>query len=121
MTIVGNLDTCHVAASDVHRVFPVSTPETNRGTSRREDFWFIVAARSEDETEIRAGQSAGRTIGVRPAGIIRRKIKNRIVLEGLTWEKLDPATVWVAEIEEAGQSRAEVPRRPEFNLTRMAP
>jgi DNA end-binding protein Ku len=25
------------------------------------DFWLIVAARSEDETEIRAGQSAGRT------------------------------------------------------------
>src|SRR5271166_6575618 len=42
-------------------LFPVSTPETNRGTSRGEDFWFIVAARSEDEAEIRAGQSAGRT------------------------------------------------------------
>src|ERR1700733_6504640 len=41
-------------------VFPVSTPETDYGTSRREDFWFIVAARSEDEAEIRVGQSAGR-------------------------------------------------------------
>src|SRR5450755_904836 len=37
------------------QVFPVSTLETNCGSSRREDFWFIVAARSEDETEIRAG------------------------------------------------------------------
>src|ERR1700677_4152391 len=26
-----------------------------------EDFWFIVAVRSEDEAEIRVGQSAGRT------------------------------------------------------------
>ena len=43
------------------RVFPVSIRETDLGTSRREDFWFIVAARSEDETEIRAGQSTGRT------------------------------------------------------------
>ncbi|OCX16039.1 hypothetical protein QV13_14230 [Mesorhizobium hungaricum] len=32
----------------------VRTFETNRGTSRREEFWFIVAARSEDEAEIRA-------------------------------------------------------------------
>ena len=36
-------------------MFPVSTPETNSGTFRTEDFWFIVAARSQDETEIRAG------------------------------------------------------------------
>lgn len=28
-----------------------------RSTSRRENFWFIVAARSEDETEIRTGQA----------------------------------------------------------------
>src|ERR1700761_9561762 len=41
-------------------VFPVIAPETDCGTSRREDFWFIVAARSEDEAEIRVGQSAGR-------------------------------------------------------------
>jgi hypothetical protein len=26
-----------------------------------EDFWFIVAVRSEDEAEILVGQSAGRT------------------------------------------------------------
>ena len=36
-------------------VSPVSTHETNSGSSRKEDFWFIVAARSEDEAEIRAG------------------------------------------------------------------
>jgi hypothetical protein len=34
---------------------PVSTLETFLAVSRREDFWFIAAARSEDETEIRAG------------------------------------------------------------------
>jgi transposase-like protein len=27
------------------------------GFSRREDFWIIVAARSEDETEIRTGEA----------------------------------------------------------------
>ena len=43
------------------RVFPVSTHETVCGSSRREDFCFIVAVRSEDETEIRAGQSTGGT------------------------------------------------------------
>jgi hypothetical protein len=37
------------------QLFPVIAHETNRGTSGREDFWFIVAARSEDEAEIRAG------------------------------------------------------------------
>jgi hypothetical protein len=36
-------------------LFPVSTLETNFGSSRREDFWFIVAIRSADEAEIRAG------------------------------------------------------------------
>jgi hypothetical protein len=36
-------------------LFAVSALETNWGTSRREDFWFIVAIRSEDEAEIRAG------------------------------------------------------------------
>jgi glucose-1-phosphate cytidylyltransferase len=34
---------------------PVSTRETFLAVSRREDFWFIAAARSEDEQEIRAG------------------------------------------------------------------
>ncbi len=43
------------------RVVAVRACETNRGILRREDFWFIVATRSEDETEIRTGQSAGRT------------------------------------------------------------
>jgi len=36
-------------------VSPVSTRETFLAVSRREDFWFIAAARSEDEQEIRAG------------------------------------------------------------------
>lgn len=34
---------------------PVSTRETFIAFSPREDFWFIAAARSEDETEIRSG------------------------------------------------------------------
>ena len=49
-------------------VIPVSIHETNLGSSRRENFWFIVAARSEDETEpkdraseIWAQKSTGRT------------------------------------------------------------
>jgi hypothetical protein len=40
-------------------VFGVSTIETDQRFSGREDFWIIVAARSEDETEIRAGKAAG--------------------------------------------------------------
>ncbi|MHC2557150.1 hypothetical protein ACVJ6Q_008484, partial [Bradyrhizobium elkanii] len=31
------------------QVFAVRACETNRGILRREDFWFIVATRSEDE------------------------------------------------------------------------
>jgi acyl-CoA synthetase (AMP-forming)/AMP-acid ligase II len=37
----------------------VSTIETDQRFSGREDFWIIAAARSEDETEIRAGKAAG--------------------------------------------------------------
>jgi hypothetical protein len=37
----------------------VSTIETDLRFSGRQDFWIIVAARSEDETEIRAGKAAG--------------------------------------------------------------
>jgi hypothetical protein len=40
-------------------VFGVSTIETDQRFSGREDFWVIVAAGSEDETEIRAGKAAG--------------------------------------------------------------
>ena len=40
-------------------VSSVSTIETDLRFSGREDFWIIVAARSEDETEIRAGKAAG--------------------------------------------------------------
>jgi transposase InsO family protein len=36
----------------------VSACETDRGYSGREDFWFIVTVRSEDEAEIRAGETA---------------------------------------------------------------
>jgi hypothetical protein len=41
------------------RLSGVSTIETDVRFSGREDFWIIVAARSEDETEIRAGKAAG--------------------------------------------------------------
>src|SRR5271170_450825 len=37
----------------------VSSLETDLRFSGREDFWIIVAARSEDETEIRAGETTG--------------------------------------------------------------
>jgi hypothetical protein len=37
----------------------VSTIEMDQRFSGREDFWIIVAARSEDDTEIRAGEAAG--------------------------------------------------------------
>src|ERR1700733_6646330 len=47
----------------------VSTIETDLRFSGREDFWIIVAARSEDETEIRAGTAAG---GRRDKGHSRR-------------------------------------------------
>src|SRR3954451_3384809 len=40
-------------------LYAVSARETDRGYSGREDFWFIVAIRSEDEAEIRAGETAG--------------------------------------------------------------
>jgi DNA replication protein DnaC len=40
-----------IRAARVPAVFAVSILET----FRREDFWFIVAVRSEDETEIRTG------------------------------------------------------------------
>jgi hypothetical protein len=36
-------------------VSAVSTRETFLAVSPTEDFWFIAAARSEDEAEIRAG------------------------------------------------------------------
>jgi hypothetical protein len=36
-----------------------SANETDQRFSGREDFWIIVVARSEDETEIRAGKAAG--------------------------------------------------------------
>src|ERR1700735_1626472 len=41
------------------RLSGVSTIETDLRFSGREEFWIIVAARSEDETEIRAGKAAG--------------------------------------------------------------
>ena len=41
-------------------VSAVSAFETASGVfDGEEDFWIIVAARSEDETEIRAGKAAG--------------------------------------------------------------
>src|SRR4051794_28058493 len=41
----------------------VSACGTDWDFSRREDFWFIVALRSEDEADIRAGEAAGRRRG----------------------------------------------------------
>src|SRR5215211_5053478 len=56
-----NRSPCIMAGAKDQPLFAVRAHETKLGSSRREDFWFIVAARSEDETEIRAGQSSGRT------------------------------------------------------------
>lgn len=39
------------------RSLPVRRQYPLRGTSRKENFWFIGAARSEDETEIRTGRA----------------------------------------------------------------
>jgi transposase len=69
----------------------VSAFETNLRFAGREDFWIIVAARSEEETEIRAGEAAGG----RPIKDIRRATRRhfsaeekiRIILEGLRGEE----------------------------------
>jgi hypothetical protein len=53
----------------------VSTIETDQRFSGREDFWIIVAARSEDETEIRAGKAGGR----RDQGTVRNLVCGAIV------------------------------------------
>ena len=72
-------------------MFRVSTPETNRGSSRREDFWFIVAARSEDETEIRPDKAPAEQVLKDIRRQTRRQYsaeeKIRIVLEGLRGEE----------------------------------
>src|SRR4051812_36966444 len=52
------IDRAAVLVLELH-VYAVSARETVRGYSGREDFWFIVAIRSEDEAEIRAGETAG--------------------------------------------------------------
>ena len=54
--------------------------------SSREDFWIIVTARSEDETEIRAGKAAGGSIRRATRRHFSAEEKIRIVLEGLRGE-----------------------------------
>jgi transposase len=68
----------------------VNTIETDQRFSGRKDFWIIVAARSEDETEIGAGKAAG---GRRDQGDSARNRRHssaeekiRVVLEGLRGE-----------------------------------
>ena len=57
----------------------------------REDFWIIVAARSEDETETRAGKAAGgrrdQEHSARDASTFSAEEKIRVVLEGLRGEE----------------------------------
>jgi hypothetical protein len=48
-----------VATELLQGLSDVSTIETDLRFSGREDFWIIVAARSEDETEIRTGETVG--------------------------------------------------------------
>gem|GEM_PF-5156832 len=47
--ITGHLRNIGRQFTQAMHMSPVSTHETNSGSSRKEDFWFIVAARSEDE------------------------------------------------------------------------
>ena len=47
----------------IGEVSGVSTLGTDRGVRGTEDFWLIVTARSENETEIRAIQTACRVRG----------------------------------------------------------
>src|SRR5580698_6724720 len=62
-------------------MFGVSTIETDQRFSGREDFWIIVAARSEDETEIRAQKAAG---GRGDQGASSRKLW-RVRVQRLRW------------------------------------
>jgi transposase len=72
----------------------ISALETDGGLSRTEDFWFIVAVRSEDETEIRAGSGPEKLPAEQIVKDIRRATRRpisaeekiRIVLEGLRGE-----------------------------------
>jgi transposase len=68
----------------------VSAFETAR-VSRREDFWIIVAARSEDETEFQAGEATGGRCNQDIRRATRRLFsaeeKIRVVLEGLRGEE----------------------------------
>ena len=65
--------------------------ETAHRFSGREDFWIIVATRSEDETEVQAGEAAdgrcnqGHSAGDASTLFSRGKI--RVVLEGLRGEE----------------------------------
>ena len=72
-------------------MYAVRARETDRGYSGREDFWFIVAVRSEDEAEIRAGETAGGRGREGPpacdAPAVLAEEKIRIVLEGLRGEE----------------------------------
>jgi hypothetical protein len=51
----------HLACGPLCRECPPSAPLRQRAAFAYGDFWIIVAARSEDETEIRAGKAAGGT------------------------------------------------------------
>jgi hypothetical protein len=48
-----------VTATVLTKCRNVSTIETDQRFSRRDDLWIIVVVRSEDETEIWAGEAAG--------------------------------------------------------------
>src|SRR5215217_5381688 len=71
---------------------PASAPTRQiEGFARTEDFWFIVAVRSEDEADIRAGEAAGGSgreghPACNAPAVLGRGEKIRIVLEGLRGE-----------------------------------
>ena len=67
-------------------MFPVSILEKNLRTSPREDFWFIVTARSEDEAEIRAGKA--------PAEQVLKDIRRQTRRQYSAEEKIHLASCW---------------------------
>ena len=77
--------------------------------SSREDFCIIAAARSEDETEIRAGKAAGgrRDPGhsARDASTLLAEEKIRIVLEGLRGRRSRRGPAGIARGQESGPGR----------------
>ena len=79
------------------------------GFSRREDFWIIVAARSEDETEIRPGKQPAEEAIKDIRRVTRRHFsaeeKIRVVLEGLRGEERALSTCRIKDAKDRRPAR----------------